>query len=106
MFDVNTYLYGVSGGTPMLSACSNLRQSWPELVKTYLWLYACLLALEPSAVSWLRLLAMAPSARNLYEHDLGRELGPAGNVAFGPFLWCSLDLGFELRSGTSGCSGL
>ena len=60
-----------------------------------------LLAMEPSAILVVRLLALEPSAENMYEQDLGRELGPAGIVAFGPPHLRSLDLGRELRSAGS-----
>jgi len=61
---------------------------WHELFKIWLLLFA-------------RLLAMVPSAENMYEQDLGGELGPASIVAFGPPHLRSLDLGRELRSAGS-----
>ena len=74
---------------------------WPELFKIWSLLFARLLAMEPSAILVVRLLALEPSAENMYDQDLGGELGPAGNVAFGPPHLRSLDLGRELQSAGS-----
>jgi hypothetical protein len=78
---------------------------WPELFKIWLLLFARLLAMEPLAVLVVRLLALEPSAENMYDQDLGEELGPTSNVAFGPPHLRSLDLGRELRSAGSVAPG-
>jgi hypothetical protein len=62
---------------------------------------ARLLAMEPSAVLVVCLLAMEPSPGNMYAQDLEGELGPTGNVAFGPPLLYSSIFGGELWSASS-----